>query len=68
MQILGIAGSSRKEGVSGVHQLVKTVLENTGCDYELVSLRGKKIGGCIADKWCSSMCETWTTMATKSKF
>ena len=30
MKILGIVGSSRKEGVSGVHQLVTTVLENTG--------------------------------------
>jgi len=29
MKILGIVGSSRKEGVSGVHQLVTTVLENT---------------------------------------
>lgn len=52
MKILGIVGSSRKEGVSGVHQLVKTVLENTGCNFELVSLRGKKIGGCIACLGC----------------
>ena len=52
MKILGIVGSSRKEGVSGVHQLVTTVLENTDCDYELVSLRGKKISGCIACLGC----------------
>ena len=52
MKILGIVGSNRKEGVSGVHQLVTTVLENTDCDYELVSLRGKKIGGCIACLGC----------------
>ena len=52
MKILGIVGSSRKEGVSGVHQLVATVLENTGLEYELVTLRGKKIGGCIACLGC----------------
>jgi hypothetical protein len=52
MKILGIVGSSRKEGVSSVHQLVTTVLENTGYDFELVSLRGKKIGGCIACLGC----------------
>ena len=52
MKILGIVGSSRKEGVSGVHRLVTTVLENSDCDYELVSLRGKKIGGCIACLGC----------------
>ena len=52
MNILGIVGSNRKEGVSGVHQLVTTVLENTGCEYELVSLRGKKINGCIACLGC----------------
>jgi multimeric flavodoxin WrbA len=28
------------------------VLENTGCNYELVSLRGKKISGCIACLGC----------------
>ena len=52
MQILGISGSARKEGVSGVNKLVKTVLDNTGCDYELISLRGKKISGCIACLGC----------------
>jgi multimeric flavodoxin WrbA len=52
MKILGIVGSSRKDGVSGVHQLVTTVLENTGHEYELVTLRGKKIGGCIACLGC----------------
>ena len=52
MKILGIVGSSRKEGVSGVHELVKTVLQNTGHEYELVTLKGKKIGGCIACLGC----------------
>lgn len=52
MNILGISGSPRKETRSGVHRLVQTVLENTGCDYELVSLRGKTINGCIACLGC----------------
>jgi multimeric flavodoxin WrbA len=53
MKILGIAGSARKEETSGVYKLVKTVLENTEIEYELVSLRGKKIGGCIACLGCA---------------
>jgi len=52
MKILGIVGSSRKEGVSGVHRLVTTVLENTAHEYEIVTLRGKNIGGCIACMGC----------------
>ena len=52
MKILGISGSTRKDNVSGTSKLVKTVLENTDCNYELVSLRGKKIAGCIACLGC----------------
>ena len=52
MKILGISGSTRKDDVSGTSKLVKTVLENTGCNYELVSLKGKKISGCIACLGC----------------
>ena len=52
MKILGIVGSSRKEDVSGVHQLVTTILENTDHEYELISLRGKRISGCIACLGC----------------
>jgi multimeric flavodoxin WrbA len=52
MKILGISGSTRKDDVSGTSKLVKTVLENTDCSYELVSLRGKKIAGCIACLGC----------------
>lgn len=52
MKILGISGSARKEETSGGYKLVKTVLENTGIDYDLVSLRGKKISGCIACLGC----------------
>ncbi|MDP6635363.1 MAG: flavodoxin family protein [Phycisphaerae bacterium] len=52
MKILGISGSQRPDETSGVHMLVRTVLENTGCDYELVSLRGKNISGCSACLGC----------------
>ncbi|MFU8858701.1 MAG: flavodoxin family protein [Deferrisomatales bacterium] len=52
MKILGICGSTRKNEQSGVHTLVRTVLDATGCEYELVSLRGKKIGGCVACLGC----------------
>ena len=52
MKILGISGSPRKKDQSGVYKLVQTVLENTGCDYDLISLKGKKINGCIACLGC----------------
>jgi len=52
MKILGISGSPRKDDVSGVNKLVQTVLENTGCNYELITLRTKKISGCIACLGC----------------
>ena len=52
MKILGISGSPRKSNISGCYKLVHTVLENTGCDYELVSLKGKQISGCIACLGC----------------
>ena len=52
MKVLGISGSPRKESQSGVYKLVQTVLENTGVDYDIVSLRGKAISGCIACLGC----------------
>jgi len=52
MRILGISGSPRKDEVSGVSKLVRRVLEASGCDYEYVSLRAKKISGCIACLQC----------------
>lgn len=52
MKILGIVGSTRKESESGVNVLVQTTLDATGLDYELVSLRGKTIGGCVACLGC----------------
>ena len=35
MKILGIVGSCRKDGVSGVHRLVTTVLQNTDFVWRL---------------------------------
>ena len=52
MLVLGISGSPRKENKSGVNELVNTVLEATGLDYEMVSLRKKNIAGCIACLGC----------------
>ncbi|UCD88762.1 MAG: flavodoxin family protein [Desulfobacterales bacterium] len=52
MKILGISGSPRKADRSGVHKLVQTVLDNTGFDYDFVSLKGKTIAGCIACLGC----------------
>ncbi len=65
MKILGISGSARKEDTSGVYQLVKTVLLNTGIDFDLVSLRGKKINGCIACLGCAddNICKVKDDMA-----
>jgi multimeric flavodoxin WrbA len=52
MKILGISGSPRKEDVSGTYKLVNTVLESTGLDYELISLRKMQVSGCIACLGC----------------
>lgn len=53
MKILGISGSPRKDDRSGTNKLVRTVLEATGLEYELVSLQGKNIKGCIACLGCA---------------
>ncbi|MCP4258558.1 MAG: flavodoxin family protein [Planctomycetes bacterium] len=65
MKILGISGSPRPPKVSGVYQLVKIVLEAAGHDYELISLRGKTIGGCIACLGCvkDNVCKVKDDMA-----
>jgi multimeric flavodoxin WrbA len=52
MKILGISGSPRKEGTSGTAKLVRAVLEASGCEYEYVSLGGKRIAGCISCLGC----------------
>lgn len=65
MKILGICGSQRKEEVSGVYKLVKTVLENTNIEYDLISLRNKKIHGCTACLGCveDNICKVQDDMA-----
>lgn len=58
MKVLGISGSPRGNETSGCYQLVKTICENTGVDYEVVSLAGKHIHGCVACLGCieSNVC------------
>ena len=65
MKILGISGSSRREDISGIYKLVRAVLEASGCDYDLVSLKGKKIVGCIACLGCvkDNVCKVNDDMA-----
>ena len=52
MKIFGISGSPRRNEVSSTYRLVKAVLEAAGCEYELESLRGKDIKGCIGCLGC----------------
>jgi len=47
MKILAVSGSPRIEKRSSTLKLVKAVAENTGCEYDLISLAGKKFTGCI---------------------
>jgi len=54
MKILGISGSSRLDDVSATFKLVNIVLENTGIPYDVISLRGKRIAGCISCLRCVS--------------
>lgn len=65
MRILGISGSQREPAVSGTHALVTTVCQATGCDYEVVSLRGKKIQGCVGCVECArdNVCKVVDDMA-----
>jgi len=65
MKILGISGSPRAPEVSGIYKLVKIVLEATGMDYELISLKDKKINGCIACMGCvkDNICKVMDDMA-----
>ncbi len=49
---LGICDSPRKSDISGTYKFTKTVLENRGRNFKLVSLRDKKIFGCKAYLMC----------------
>ncbi len=66
MKILGISGSPRPESRSDSIKMVQKVLENTGCEYELISLQGKKINGCIACMACvhDNVCKVNDDMKT----
>ncbi|KXS42945.1 MAG: iron-sulfur flavoprotein [Methanohalophilus sp. T328-1] len=66
MKILGISGSPRAESRSGSIKVVKKIVENTGCEYELISLHGKNIGGCIACMACveDNVCKVHDDMET----
>jgi multimeric flavodoxin WrbA len=66
MRILGISGSLRGKDVSGTRALVAAVLENTGLDYELISLRGRNISGCTACLCCTgdNVCKVEDDMAS----
>ncbi len=50
MKVLGISGSPRKSQTT--EGLVKTILDATGLETELISLHGKKINGCICGLGC----------------
>jgi multimeric flavodoxin WrbA len=52
MKILGISGSPRDGKTSNCYRLVEKVLESTGMKYELISLQGKVVRGCIACLGC----------------
>jgi multimeric flavodoxin WrbA len=52
MRILAISGSPRIEKRSSTLKLVKVVAQNTGCEYDLISLAGKKIQGCLGCMGC----------------
>lgn len=52
MKILGISGSPRNNKQSSIYKLVNTVLENTGIEYEFISLRKMQFSGCIACLGC----------------
>ena len=52
LMILAISGSGRKN--KAIHQAVQSIAERCGEPYEVVSLAGKKINGCIGCTACAS--------------
>jgi len=49
MKILGISGSSR---IKHTNYMLKTLLDATGADYELINLKDRKINSCQNCKSC----------------
>ena len=47
MRLLGISGSPRKDDISRVFSLVRMICENSGLEYEMLSLRDFEIAGCM---------------------
>jgi multimeric flavodoxin WrbA len=66
MRVLGISGSPRDASVSGTRALVAAILEHTGLDCELLSLRGRNISGCTACLRCTgdNVCKLEDDMAS----
>ncbi len=52
MKVLGISCSARNGKESNTYRLVEHTAKSTGLDYEMISLQGKKISGCIACLGC----------------
>lgn len=52
MKILGISGSGRQNGYSTM--ITKDILNHTNCEYEFISLAGKRINGCIGCLKCAA--------------
>jgi len=65
MKVLGICGSPRRQEESSSASLVGTVLQNIGLEYEMISLRGRNISGCIACLQCAgdNICKVRDDMA-----
>lgn len=66
--ILGISSSGRKNGITS--KVVKEILKSTECEYEYVSLSGKKIIGCTGCLKCAkdNICKTkddWNEIGNK---
>lgn len=69
--ILGISGSSRANGTTS--DVIKYILEQSGQEYEYVSLAGKKINGCIGCTRCAadSFCKVeddWQEIGRKMNY
>jgi len=68
--ILGISASGRRNRI--VEQTVKAILDQTGMEYELISLAGKTINGCTGCLGCAdtNICvlkDDWAEIADKMK-
>lgn len=66
--ILGICASGRKDGITS--KTVKAVLKSSNCEYEYLSLSGKKISGCLGCTLCAAdnkckIKDDWNEIADK---